>query len=72
MGKKACLFFLDPRQSLENQQEGAYKMNIVLWSIIIIGGSVGLLSSLYCIFSLVAVIGFKIYRMIKYGASLYD
>ena len=47
-------------------------MNIVLLSIIIIGGSVGLLSSLYCIFSLVAVIGFKIYRMIKYGASLYD
>ena len=72
MGKKACLFFLDPSQYLENQQQGAYKMNIVLWSIIIIGGSVGLLSSLYCIFSLVAVIGFKIYRMIKYGASLYD
>ena len=47
-------------------------MNILLWSIIIIGGSVGLLSSLYCILSLVVVIGYKIYRMIKYGTSLYD
>lgn len=47
-------------------------MNIGLLILMIIGGSVGLLSTLYMVISLFAVITFKIYRRVKYHISLFD
>lgn len=47
-------------------------MNIFLWILIFIGGTVGALSTLYIIISLFTVIFYKIYRKIKYQASIYD
>ena len=46
-------------------------MNIGMWLIVIIGGGVGLFSSVYLILSLPAVIIWKIYRKIKYRISLF-
>lgn len=39
--------------------------------IMVIGGLSGALSTLYIIVSLFATIGYKIYRKVKYGISLY-
>lgn len=39
-------------------------MNIGLWLIVIVGGAVGILSTLYCVISLIAVLAFKIYRKV--------
>lgn len=47
-------------------------MNIGLWILVFIGGATGALSTLYLLVSLFAVISYKIYRKIKYHASLYD
>lgn len=47
-------------------------MKILMWLLIIFGGGVGLFSTLYIVVSLFGVIGFKIFRKIKYGMSLYD
>lgn len=47
-------------------------MNIGLMILIIIGGVVGVLSTGYMVISLVWVIMYKIYRKIRYNASLYD
>lgn len=47
-------------------------MKFLMWIVIIFGGGIGLLSCLYMVVSLFAVIGFKIYRKIKYGYSLYQ
>ena len=47
-------------------------MDILLWIVVIIGGGTGLLSCLYIIVSLFGMIGYKIYRQIRYHASLYD
>lgn len=47
-------------------------MNIILWIVVIIGGGTGLLSCLYIVFSLFGVLGYKIYRKIRYHTSLYD
>lgn len=47
-------------------------MNIFMWILIFIGGITGALSTLYIIISLFAVLFYKIYRKIKYRASLYD
>ncbi|MGN0280293.1 MAG: hypothetical protein ACI4C4_13160 [Lachnospiraceae bacterium] len=47
-------------------------MSIGLLIITIIGGAAGLLSTLYLLFSLPAVIIWKIYRSIRYGYSLYQ
>lgn len=47
-------------------------MKILMWLLIIFGGGVGLFSTLYIVVSLFAVIGFKIFRKIKYGMSFYD
>ena len=47
-------------------------MKLLMWLLIIFGGGVGLFSTLYIVVSLFAVIGFKIFRKIKYGMSLYD
>lgn len=47
-------------------------MNILMWILIFIGGAIGALSTLYIIVSLFAVLFYKIYRKIKFHASLYD
>lgn len=47
-------------------------MNPVILILIIIGGAAGGLSTLYIVFSLFGTLGFKIFRKIKYGMSLYD
>lgn len=47
-------------------------MNIFMWILIFIGGITGALSTLYIIGSLFVVLFYKIYRKIKYHASLYD
>lgn len=47
-------------------------MNIVLILIAIIGGTAGILSTLYCIISMIAVIIWKIYRKFKYHISVFD
>ncbi|MGN1145405.1 MAG: hypothetical protein ACI4R5_03075 [Acetatifactor sp.] len=47
-------------------------MNIGMLILIIIGGACGIFSTLYIVASLFGVIGYKIYRRIKYGISLYN
>ncbi len=59
----------EPPRQLKKEN---HAMNIGYLILIIFGGSIGLLSTLYIIVSLFATIGYKIYRKIKYGMSLYD
>ena len=47
-------------------------MNIGLILLMLIGGSVGVFSTLYILISLPVIIFLKIYRKIRFGASLYD
>lgn len=47
-------------------------MNIGLIILLIVGGGISLVTTLYLTFSMFIMIGYKIYRKIKYGASLYD
>ena len=47
-------------------------MNIGLILLMLIGGSVGVISTLYILISLPVIIFLKIYRKIRFGASLYD
>lgn len=47
-------------------------MNIIMYALVILGGATGAASSLYIVFSLFGTLGYKIYRKIKFGASLYD
>ena len=47
-------------------------MNIGMWILIIVGGAVGVLSTLYCILSLPVIIVWKCFRSIKYKISLFD
>ncbi|RZT00527.1 hypothetical protein [Cuneatibacter caecimuris] len=46
--------------------------NIAIWIVTIVGGLAGLLSTLYLTVSLFVVLGQKIYRKIKFHASMYD
>ncbi len=47
-------------------------MNIGLLILIVIGGAAGGLSTLYIAVSLFGILGYKIYRKIRYGMSLYS
>lgn len=47
-------------------------MNIGVLILIVVGGISGGLSTLYLVVSLFGTLGFKIYRKIKYGISLYN
>ena len=47
-------------------------MNIGLWMIIIVGGAVGVLSTLYCVVSLIVVLVYKIYRKVVHKIPLYN
>lgn len=46
--------------------------NIFTWIIIIGGGAIGIISTLYITLSIPVVIGWKIYRKIRYKISVYD
>ncbi len=47
-------------------------MNIGLLILIVIGGAAGGLSTIYIAVSLFGTLGYKIYRKIRYGMSLYQ
>lgn len=47
-------------------------MNIGLWLITILGGGIGLLSTLYCIIGFPIVLIYKFYRRVRYGISVFD
>lgn len=47
-------------------------MNIGLLILIIIGGAAGGLSTLYLFLSLFGTLGFKIYRKVKFGTSMFN
>ncbi len=47
-------------------------MNIGMIILIIIGGASGALSTLYIVISLFGTLGYKIFRKIKYGISLFN
>lgn len=47
-------------------------MNILIWLVIILGGLLGFVSSMYILVSLVGMIIYKIYRKCRYHVSLYD
>lgn len=45
---------------------------IIMFIFAFIGGGLGIVSTLYLIVSMFGVLGQKIFRKIKYGASMYD
>ncbi len=47
-------------------------MNIGLLIIMIVGGALGALSTLYCILGLPVVFIYKLYRKVRFGISLFD
>lgn len=47
-------------------------MNIGLLILMIVGGGISVVTTLYLIISMFGMIGYKIYRAIRFGASLYD
>ena len=47
-------------------------MELILMIFIGIGAFLSILSCLYLTFAMPIIIGYKIYRKIKYGKSLYD
>ena len=46
-------------------------MNFLSYVIVILCGIIGAVPTLYCVFSLIGVLGWKIYRRIRYKISLY-
>lgn len=46
--------------------------NFLVWLVVILGGGFSLILCLYILLSLVVMIIYKIYRKIRYHASLYD
>ncbi len=47
-------------------------MNIVTLLILIVGGTAGIFSTFYIVISLFVTLGYKIYRKIKYGISMFN
>ncbi len=47
-------------------------MNIGVLILIIVGGAAGGLSTLYLAVSLFGTLGYKIFRKVKYGTSLFN
>ena len=46
--------------------------NIFKWLVVILGGGISLLSCAYMIISMFVMIIYKIYRKVRFHASLYD
>lgn len=54
-------------------EKGDYiDMNIGVLLLVIVGGSAGALSTVYIVLSLFGTLGFKIFRKVKYGTSLFN
>lgn len=68
----ACLFDGSRKKKEKENDEESYVMNIGYILFFALEVLAGALSSLYLFVSLFFVIGQKIYRKVKYGASLYD
>ena len=47
-------------------------MKIIIWIMIILGGSVGILSTLYLTFAMPVIFVWKLYRKMKYHIGMYD
>lgn len=47
-------------------------MNPAVLILIIVGGAAGGLSTLYIVLSLFGTLGYKIFRKVKYGISLFN
>lgn len=47
-------------------------MSVGLWILVVIGGAVGFLSTMYILVSLFAVIFHKLFRKVKHGISMFD
>ncbi|MCI9035345.1 MAG: hypothetical protein HFJ08_15145 [Lachnospiraceae bacterium] len=47
-------------------------MNIIILILAVIGAVLGIFSSIGIVIMLFGTIGFKVYRKIKYGKSLFD
>lgn len=47
-------------------------MNILIWILMIIGGTAGLASTLYLLVAMPVIFVWKMYRGIKYRISLFD
>lgn len=47
-------------------------MNILIWILMIIGGTAGLASTLYLLVAMPTIIVWKVYRGVKYRISLFD
>lgn len=63
-------FFFDLQKF--NEKEFWIMGNILLWIVVILGGGLSLILCLYMIISMFVMIIYKIYRKIRYHASLYD
>lgn len=61
----------EQKKKTKNEKRGK-AMSIGMWIITIIGGAVGILSTLYIVASIFAVLIYKIYRKAKYHISLYN
>ncbi len=46
-------------------------MDILMWIVIILGGGLGIITSLYMLLSIPVVVVWKIYRKIRFKKSLY-
>jgi len=47
-------------------------MNLGTWIFLIIGGGISIPITLFMVMSLPAVLGWKIYRKVRFGYALYD
>lgn len=47
-------------------------MQILTWFVVIVGGGLGLLSILAIVVYSIAMLGYKVFRKVKYGKSLFD
>lgn len=47
-------------------------MNIGILILVFFGGAIGALSTLYIVVSLFGTLGYKIYRKVRFGTSLYN
>lgn len=66
----ACLFLMQILGNGTDVQKEE-NMNILMWIVIIVGGGVGIITTLYMVLSIPTVIVWKIYRKIRFKKSLY-
>ena len=57
----------EKKEDMEDQ-----KMKIFMYIFAFVGGGMGVVTTVYLIFSAISVLAQKIYRKIKFGNSLYD